>query len=140
PTIEALLAERLDRLEPQPRTLLEDGAVEGQLFHLGALLALAAEAAEDAEALLTELALREIVQPAPASFADEVAYRFRHILIRDAAYRGLPKKARAELHEEYARWLEAKAGDRVTEYEEILGYHFEQAYRYRVELGLVDDV
>src|SRR5919199_5975831 len=139
PTIDALLAERLDRLESRQRTLLEDGAVEGALFHLGALLALAAEAADGAPTTLAELERRELVRPAPPSFTDEMAYRFRHILIRDAAYRALPKKARAELHETYASWLEGKAGERATEFEEILGYHFEQAHRYRVELGLADD-
>jgi class 3 adenylate cyclase len=139
PTIEALLAERLDRLESRQRTLLEDGAVEGPLFHFGALLALAVEGAERASAVLEELARRELVQPAPPSFDDELAYRFRHILIRDAAYRALPKKARAELHETYARWLEGKTDGRATEFEEILGYHFEQAYRYRAELGLEGD-
>jgi len=138
PTIDALLAERLDRLESRQRTLLEDGAVEGPLFHLGALLALAAEAADGAPATLAELERRELVRPAPPSFTDELAYRFRHILIRDAAYRALPKKARADLHETYAGWLEGKAGARATEFEEILGYHFEQAYRYRAELGLTD--
>ena len=138
PTIEALLAERLDRLEARQRTLLEDGAVEGQLFHLGAVLALAAETAERASRLLAELVRRELVRPSTPAFVDETAYRFRHILIRDAAYRALPKKTRGELHEQYGRWLEQKAGARETEYEEILGYHFEQAYRYRVELGLVD--
>src|ERR671935_215933 len=131
--------ERLDRLESRQRTLLEDGAVEGQLFHFGALLALASEGAERASAVLEELARRELVQSAPPSFSDELAYRFRHILIRDAAYRALPKKARAELHETYAHWLEGKADGRATEFEEILGYHFEQAYRYRAELGLGDD-
>jgi predicted ATPase len=136
PSIDALLAERLDRLGARERVLLEDGAVEGQLFHVGALLALAAEVLERAVALLADLVERELVQPASASFADETAYRFRHILIRDAAYRALPKKARAELHERYALWLETKVGERMTGYEEILGYHFEQAYRYRAELGL----
>jgi class 3 adenylate cyclase/tetratricopeptide (TPR) repeat protein len=138
PTIDALLAERLDRLESRERTLLEDGAVEGQLFHVGALLALAAEAADGAPITLAELERRELVRSAPPSFTDELAYRFRHILIRDAAYRALPKKARAELHETYAGWLEGKAGARATEFEEILGYHFEQAHRYRAELGLAD--
>jgi hypothetical protein len=138
PTIDALLAERLDRLESRQRTLLEDGAVEGALFHLGALLALAAEAADGAPTTLAELERRELVRSAPASFTDELAYQFRHILIRDAAYRALPKKARADLHETYAGWLEGKAGARATEFEEILGYHFEQAYRYRAELGLAD--
>jgi class 3 adenylate cyclase/tetratricopeptide (TPR) repeat protein len=139
PTIDALLAERLDRLESHERTLLEDGAVEGPLFHLGALLALAAEAADGAPTTLAELERRELVHSAPPSFTDELAYRFRHILIRDAAYHALPKKARADLHEAYAGWLESKAGARATEFEEILGYHFEQAHRYRVELGLADD-
>src|SRR5919109_413841 len=139
PTIDALLAERLDRLEARQRTLLEDGAVEGQLFHLGAVLALAAESADRAARLLAELVQRELVRPSTPAFVDETAYRFRHILIRDAAYRALPKKTRGELHEQYARWLEQKAGGRETEYEEILGYHFEQAYHYRLELGLADD-
>jgi AAA ATPase domain/Adenylate and Guanylate cyclase catalytic domain len=139
PTIDALLAERLDRLESRQRTLLENGAVEGSLFHLGALLALAAEVADRAPTALAELERRELVRSAPPSFTDELAYRFRHVLFRDAAYRALPKKARADLHEAYAGWLEDKAGARATEFEELLGYHFEQAYRYRAELGLADD-
>src|SRR5207237_4408962 len=98
----------------------------------------AAEAVDGAPAALAELERRELVRPAAPSFTDELAYRFRHILIRDAAYRALPKKARAELHEAYAGWLEGKADGRATEFEEILGYHFEQAYRYRAELGLAD--
>jgi class 3 adenylate cyclase len=140
PSIDALLAERLDRLEVRQRGLLENGAVEGQHFHLGALLTLLAEEVERVAPALAVLTEREFVQTASPSFEDELAYRFRHILIRDAAYRALPKKARAELHEQYARWLESKAGARATEYEEILGYHYEQAFRYRAELGVPGDV
>ena len=138
PTIDALLAERLDRLEERQRTLLEDGAVEGQLFHLGAVLALAAETERQAAPLLDELVRRELVRRGSPSFVDETAYRFRHILIRDAAYRSLPKRARGKLHELYAHWLEEKVEGREIGYEEVLGYHFEQAHRYRAELGLVD--
>ena len=138
PTIDALLAERLDRLEARQRTLLEDGAVEGQLFHFGAVLALAAETSDRATRLLDDLVRRELIRPGTPSFIDETAYRFRHILIRDAAYRSLPKRTRGELHEHYARWLEEKAGGWEIAYEEVLGYHFEQAHRYRVELGLAD--
>jgi tetratricopeptide (TPR) repeat protein len=68
----------------------------------------------------------------------EVAFRFKHILVRDAAYRATAKKLRATLHEEFADWLERMAGERVAEYEDILGYHLEQSYRYRIELGLLD--
>jgi hypothetical protein len=138
PTLDALLAERLDRLDARQRTLLEDGAVEGQLFHFGAVLALAAETADRATRLLDDLVRRELIRPGTPSFIDETAYRFRHILIRDAAYRSLPKRTRGELHEQYARWLEEKAGGWEIAYEEVLGYHFEQAHRYRVELGLAD--
>ena len=73
-----------------------------------------------------------------ADFTGEEAYRFRHVLIRDAAYRSLPKSARADLHERYAAWLERSAGDRLREFEEIVGYHLEQAFRYRVALGARD--
>jgi class 3 adenylate cyclase/tetratricopeptide (TPR) repeat protein len=140
PTIDALLSGRLDRLEAQQRTLLEDGAVEGQLFHLGAVVTLAADTAERATPLLDDLVRRELVQWGTPSFFGETAYRFRHILIRDAAYRSLPKRIRGELHEKYAHWLEEKVGGREIGYEEVLGYHFEQAYRYGAELGLADDV
>jgi tetratricopeptide (TPR) repeat protein len=138
PTIDALLAERLDRLDARQRTLLDDGAVEGQLFHLGAVVALASETACGAARLLDDLIRRELVRPGTPSFVDETAYGFRHILIRDAAYRSLSKKSRGELHEQYAHWLEEKVGGLAIAYEEVLGYHFEQAHRYRVELGLGD--
>src|SRR5207244_2899642 len=72
-------------------------------------------------------------------FAGEDTYRFRHILIRDSAYEAMPKEVRADLHGRFAAWLEHAAGERAREYEEILAYHLEQAYRYRTELGLVDE-
>src|SRR6185437_4567031 len=63
------------------------------------------------------------------------AYRFRHLLIRDAAYDALPKATRADLHERFARWIEQHGSD-LVELDEILGYHFGQACLYRSELGL----
>ena len=66
-------------------------------------------------------------------------YRFRHLLIRDAAYESTPKEARSQLHERFGRWLESAAGERMTEYEEVVGYHLEQAHGYRAELGPADD-
>jgi predicted ATPase len=81
----------------------------------------------------------ELIRPERSDFADDDGYRFAHVLIRDAMYDSTPKELRAELHERYANWLERKAGDRVREYEEILGYHLEQACRYRRELVPVDE-
>jgi tetratricopeptide (TPR) repeat protein len=81
------------------------------------------------------LVRKELVRPDRAQLPGDDAFRFRHLLIRDAAYDGLPKAARAELHERFAAWLETH-GMALIELDEILGYHLEQAYRYRVELGL----
>src|SRR5919201_1432876 len=136
---------RVIRLEPLPdedATRLIETLIGGAGLPEDAperVLEAAAGVALFVEALLAILVERELVRPSAPAFVDETAYRFRHIPIRDAAYRALPKKTRGELHEQYARWLEQKAGGRETEYEEILGYHFEQAYRYRLELGLADD-
>jgi class 3 adenylate cyclase len=138
PTLDALLGARLDRLPDDERATAERGSIEGQVFHRGAVEELS-DLPEQVPAALEGLAAKELVQPAPASHADDAAYRFRHILIRDAAYRSVSKRLRAELHERFADWLERVVGARVAEYEELLGYHVEQAYRYRAELGLVDD-
>ncbi|MBA2641698.1 MAG: AAA family ATPase [Actinobacteria bacterium] len=138
PTLRELLGARLDRMPSGQRSALERGAVEGQVFHRGAVLALSDEVQRSRVPESLEMLFeREYIRPAAASFADEGAFRVRHILIRDAAYDGIPKKLRAGLHERFADWLEKKAGDRTTEYDEILGYHVEQAYRYLEELGPV---
>ena len=72
------------------------------------------------------------MRPEQALIVGDDAYRFRHLLIRDTAYEGLPKAVRAELHEAFADWLESNA--RLVEQDEIVGYHLEQAARYRTEL------
>jgi class 3 adenylate cyclase/tetratricopeptide (TPR) repeat protein len=138
PTLEALLAARLDRLPEDERMVAERGAVEGQLFHGGAVEELS-ERPETVRTSLAGLEAKELVRVAEPGVAGESAFRFRHILIRDAAYRSLPKRLRVVLHQIYARWLERVVGDRVAEYAEILGFHLEQAYFYRAELGPVDD-
>ena len=133
PTIHALLAARIDRLGADERDLLERAAVIGKRFSREALVGLAPDA--DLDDLLTELERKDLVLPDGGS--DE-AYGFRHILIRDAAYQGLAKERRAELHESLADWLAEARSDRLREYEEILGYHLEQAHRYRSELAPAD--
>ena len=85
------------------------------------------------------LARKELIRPGRAEFPGEDAFRFRHLLIRDAAYQAMPKEQRAELHERFAEWFEHAAGERLAEYEEILAYHLVQAYQYRAELGPVDE-
>jgi class 3 adenylate cyclase/tetratricopeptide (TPR) repeat protein len=134
PTIQALLAARLDQLDPSERGVLERGAVEGKIFHRGGVEALAPDE-PDVPTKLMALVRKELVRPDRTQLPGDDAFRFRHLLIRDAAYDGLPKAARAELHERFAAWLETHGAD-LIELDEILGYHLEQAHRYRVELGL----
>ena len=140
PTIQLLLAARLDRLDAEERAVIERGAVEGKVFHAGAVTTLTPERHRpQVPTRLLALARKELIRPDRAEFAGEDAFRFRHLLIRDAAYRAMPKEQRADLHQRFAEWLEDAAGERLAEYEEILGYHLEQAYRYRVELGPADE-
>jgi class 3 adenylate cyclase/Flp pilus assembly protein TadD len=140
PTIHALLGARLDRLGGPERQVIERASVVGKVFYQGAVAELAPEPLRPAVGShLMTLVRKDLIRPDEAGFAAEPTFRFRHILIRDAAYAGMPKETRAALHEGFAGWLEQAAGGRLTEYEEILGYHLEEAYRYRVELGTVDD-
>jgi class 3 adenylate cyclase/tetratricopeptide (TPR) repeat protein len=133
PTIQALLAARLDQLEPDEREVLQCGSVEGRIFHRGAVQALRPGEAQ-VTARLTALVRKELIRPDKPQLPGEDAFRFRHLLIRDAAYEALPKATRAELHEGFADWL-AEHGADLVELQELLGYHLEQAYRCRRELG-----
>jgi len=139
-SISGILGARLERLTPQERAVLECGSVEGREFHWSSVTALSdgIEPAEVGRHLLT-LARRGLIGPAQSMFGGGEAFRFRHALIRDAAYARLPKAARADLHERHARWIERTAGDRVAEFEDVLAYHLEQASRLRSELGPLDE-
>jgi len=140
PTIHLLLAARLDRLDAEERGVIERGAIEGKVFHSGAVATLSPQTVRPrVGSRLLALARKELIRPDRPEFAGEDAFRFRHLLIRDAAYQAMPKEQRADLHERFADWLAEAARDRMAEYEEILGYHLEQAYRYRKELGGADD-
>jgi class 3 adenylate cyclase len=135
-TLRALLAARLDQLDEPERSVLERGAVEGELFHRGTVQALAPEEAEVTQRLAA-LVRRDLVRPDRPQLPHEDAYRFRHLLIRDAAYDALPKATRADLHRRFAGWLE-EHGQSLVELDEILGYHLEQAALYLAELGQPD--
>jgi AAA ATPase domain/Adenylate and Guanylate cyclase catalytic domain len=140
PTIHALLAARLDRLEPEEREVIQRASVAGEVFWWGAVAELSQESMRPRVGTRLQALVRmELIRQEPSTFAAEDAFRFGHILIRDAAYAALPKEARADLHERLASWLDQKTEARATEYEEIVGYHLEQAVLYRRELGGRDD-
>jgi class 3 adenylate cyclase/tetratricopeptide (TPR) repeat protein len=135
-TIQALLSARLDHLPTEEHAVLVRGAVEGRLFHRGVVSALVPEDERDeVPGRLLTLARKSFVRPDESLFPGDDAFRFVHALVRDAAYESAPKELRAELHERFADWLELRASDRVSELDEIIGYHLEQAWRYRQALG-----
>jgi tetratricopeptide (TPR) repeat protein len=127
-TIQALLAARLDALPSEERGLLERAAVVGLEFEWDALRELAPDRARPAGAQLATLVRKELIRPHEAI---EDAFRFRHMLIRDAAYERIPKALRSELHERFAGWLDGTG----EEFDEVIGHHLEQAYRCLVGLG-----
>jgi predicted ATPase len=135
PTIRALLAARLDRLEIDERSVLDTAAVIGKIFSDRAVAELVRERTpQRVDAALHRLVDRGLIQQDSVE-PDGNTFTFRHLLIQDVAYDSLSKRRRAELHERFARWLQATAADRADEYEELVGYHLEQAYHYRAELG-----
>jgi class 3 adenylate cyclase/tetratricopeptide (TPR) repeat protein len=140
PGIHALLAARLERLNADGRGVLGRAAVIGQIFYVGALQELVPPGlVERIPSILLELVHKELVRVSQSDFAEEGAYEFRHLLIRDAAYDSLSKESRADLHERFADWFEQRAGERSAEYAEIVGWHLEQAHRYLSELGTLSE-
>ncbi len=138
PTIQALLSSRIDRLEPEERSVIERASIEGRMFHRGSVAELLPEQARPGVGrhLLT-LVRKEFIRPDQATVPGDDGFRFGHILIRDVTYDSIPKRLRAELHERFADWFQTRLGEDAPG--EILGYHLEQAVRYRVELGSEDE-
>lgn len=137
--VSSLLGARLDRLGPTERRVMESASVIGLEFSRDAVSALLTEndAPADLEPALAALCRKQLIRRAEPGAADD--FGFSHILVRDAAYARLLKRTRARLHERFAAWLTGTFGSRLAEYEEILGYHLEQSFRYRAEFGPVDD-
>ncbi len=132
-TVQALLAARLDRLGPGERAVLERGAVIGKVFSAEDLTSLLdPDAAPTADAHLNALADRGFVRR-----VENAEFGFRHVLVQESVYRSAPKRLRAELHERYADRLDETLPD-LAGPDEFVGYHLEQAYRLRSELGESD--
>lgn len=139
PTIQALLSARLDTLDADERVVIERAAVVGSVFWWSAVAELTPpDLRPRLAAHLQALVRRDFICRADSALAREDAFAFSHGLVRDVAYAGLPKEVRAELHEQHARWLERRAVGMAGDYEELVGYHLEQAVRYRRELAKVD--
>lgn len=141
PTIHALLEARLDGLERRERAAAEPASVIGLEFQRHAVESLTPPAMRDTiDTQLAALTRKQFIRPDVSADA-EPRFRFHHHLVRDTVYNGLLKRARARMHTEFVRWADQvnAEADRGQEFEAILGYHLEQAYRYLGELGPIDE-
>ena len=135
-SIQGLIAARLDGLPDDEKAVVQDAAVVGRVFWLGAVAELAGRDRSEIRDALGRLRVKELVLPNdPPSFSDESEFTFKHVLIRDGAYESLPKTLRAEKHALVARWAEERAGDRAGEIAELLATHTLASVRYRDQLG-----
>src|ERR1700674_2346701 len=139
-TIEALMAARLDQLPSHERAVLGRGSVVGKQFGAGEVAHLSEGSGPVAvRPALMAMVRRDLLRPDPDALlpmgAEDEGFAFRHQLIRDGTYAGLSKAERARLHERYARWLEELPADRLSQLDEVVGYHLEQAHRLWTELG-----
>ena len=137
PTIQALLAARLDQLDAGERRVVEAASIEGRFFERAHVEALVNGGSADGDvgAALHLLARRQFVRPLPDPAGDSEAFAFVHALVRDAAYSGISKERRAVLHVRLAEIFEQQG----HALDEIVGHHFEDAARLRLELGRADD-
>jgi class 3 adenylate cyclase/tetratricopeptide (TPR) repeat protein len=127
PSLQSLIAARLDRLSDPVRETLKRAAIVGLRFAASQLADIAPEPL-DVEGSLAEASRRDFVVATDEAVLGGRAYRFRHALIREVAYRGVPKATRWRLHDATSRWIERASGDRLQEHADLVAHHAEQAY------------
>jgi len=134
PTLQGLIAARLDRVAPEVKALLQRASLAGRLFSTDALTALGEGAAPDPSLLRDAIRRDLLVEADERALGSGRVFRFKHVLIRDVAYATVPKAERSRLHDRYGRWLESSLGDRSHEIADIVAFHAEQAFLLAREL------
>jgi class 3 adenylate cyclase/tetratricopeptide (TPR) repeat protein len=136
-TIQALMSARLERLDAEQLEVLERAAVVGQVFGWNDVAALfdddrqAVRTAANLQALMR----KQLITPRHDDPGDDDAFEFSHGLVRDTAYQLITKADRVDLHERFAAWVERTKGEGSASYQEIVGYHLEQAHLILCQLG-----
>ncbi|GIH18691.1 guanylate cyclase [Rugosimonospora africana] len=135
--VQAVIANRLDLLDPADRTILQAAAVVGRQFWPGAVAHAANRPVESAERALYRLEQRDLIQELPTStMAGQTEYRFRHILVRDVCYQRLPRSERVARHQRTADWLEPVSDARQSDLAEVLAHHRWAAHEITRTLGM----
>ncbi|HYS02628.1 MAG TPA: adenylate/guanylate cyclase domain-containing protein, partial [Candidatus Eisenbacteria bacterium] len=125
-TLHALIAARIDALDPREKRVLQEAAIVGKVFWEQPLTRMTG--LPDVHPALLELERRGLVLASlSTSLAGQPEYSFKHVLLKDVAYASVPKARRARAHAETADWIAELAGDRKEEFAELLAYHYEAA-------------
>ncbi len=139
-TVQAVLAARIDLLEPEEKRTLQAAAVVGRVFWPSPVARLIDGDGDGLEEVLARLEDRELVLGRlGSSLEGEREFIFKHVLTCDVAYESLPRRERARAHAEVAGWLESTAGERRHEFAELLAYHYLAAHREATAGGLATD-
>jgi hypothetical protein len=134
-TVQAVLAARIDLLQPTEKQILQQAAVVGRVFWPGPLERLLDGEPEDLAVALARLEERDLVLSRISSaVAGQPEYAFKHALVRDVAYESLPRRERPAAHATVARWIAETTGERKLEFVELLAYHYRAAW-----LGAMDN-
>ena len=138
-SVQALIAARLDTLDPERKRLIQDASVIGKVFWAGAVAQLGALDVDGVRSALHELTRKELVKPARlSSVGGEQEYVFWHALVRDVAYGQIPRAERVERHVAAARWIETATGARAADHAEILAHHYLTALELAEVTGTSD--
>lgn len=139
-SVHAVIANRVDLLDTQDRTVLLAASVVGMQFWPGAVAAALGRPVEAIERSLRRLEQRDFVHEQPAStMAGQAELRFRHVLVRDVCYQRLPRTERVARHERTADWLDALSRGRDTDLAEVLAHHRWAAHEIARTLGMSTD-
>ena len=136
-SVQGIIAARLDGLDPEDKSLLQDAAVVGKTFWVGAVAAIGGRERADLERRLHELERGRFVRRSRrSSVGGETEYAFLHLLVRDVAYGQIPRGARGEKHREAAAWIGSLGGDRLEDRAELLAHHYRSALELTRAAGL----
>jgi class 3 adenylate cyclase/tetratricopeptide (TPR) repeat protein len=132
--VQGIIAARLDALPAEEKQLLQDAAVLGKVFWLGAACSVGGVEREEGEQRMHSLTRKEFVRrERRSSVGGEDEYAFRHVLVRDVAYGQIPRSGRAGRHERAAEWIESLG--RAEDHADMLAHHYLEALRLRRATG-----
>ena len=129
PTVQAILASRIDRLPVEEKDLLQTVAVIGSEFNLGVTRTVSGKSDDDLTRMLNNLQLAEFIYEQPAT--GDVEYTFKHALTHDVAYNLMLTERRKLLHEHAAQAIEALYPERLEDHLTELAYHFDRGGNLR---------